>query len=346
MLTRLRRAALVALAALVVSPVTAGAEDRVVYVGGTRDGFSDLYTVRPDGTGARRLTRDRAFETMPEWSPDRSRIVYQRQNRDGSYDVWVMDADGTHERRLTRSPRNDLRPTWSPDGKWITWLHEERETYIGEVRMMRPDGSGRRTLIRRARGFGWEWSPDSEKVSFSLLERCRGCSYRDYEVAVVDVGTGRVRRLTRNRWMHDGGAVWRPDGRRLAFLREPMRKYPRVYTMKPDGSRKRKVGIVKSTVSTWQWSPDGRKIVIGLRDGNVLDPEKIKLLDVPTGKRRLVSEWSFGFARWSPDGRRIAYTAPARVDGKEGRAIFSVGRDLKRRKRIVATRRGLGVFDW
>jgi Tol biopolymer transport system component len=117
--------------------------------------------------------------------------------------------------------------------------------------------------------------------------------------------------------------------------------------MRADGTHQRKVSVVKPTVSRAQISPDGRKVLLGLYDGDVLDPERIIVLDLSTGKKREVSDWSSGFARWSPDGRRIAYTAPARVDGTNGFALFSIRRDLEgRRRRILGSRHSFGVFDW
>lgn len=343
---KLRRLVLVGVAVVSAGPAAGVAQAQVVYVRSTYEGQSDdLFTVRLDGSGSRRLTRGRAVEGSPQWSPGRARIAFHRYGRDGNSEIWVMDADGSDERRLTTSPRDDLRPQWSPDGRWLTWFHAPREEYVGQIRMMRPDGSGKRVLARRAAG-AWDWSPDGTKVAFARRDRCSECSFPDYEVNVVDVSTRDVRRVTRNRRTNDGGPVWSPDGRRLAFVREPLRKYPRLYTMRSDGSRQRKLTVVTRTPESPEWSPDGHKIVFGLRNDDILKPERVVMIDVSTGKRRLVSDTSYAFALWSEDGRRIAYSGPAWVDGKRGFAISSIGRDLKRRRRILGSRQSLGSFDW
>jgi TolB protein len=60
---------------------------------------SDLYTINPDGTGLRPLTRTRdgAFAFTGDWSPDGTKIVFHHfQIPDDHVEVWVMNADGSH----------------------------------------------------------------------------------------------------------------------------------------------------------------------------------------------------------------------------------------------------------
>jgi WD40 repeat protein len=71
--------------------------------------FSDLYTVRPDGTGLRRLTTDQ-ISSNAAWSVD-GRIWFIRTPRvngnlqtDGPPQYWVMDADGSNPEQLSGPP--------------------------------------------------------------------------------------------------------------------------------------------------------------------------------------------------------------------------------------------------
>ncbi len=92
-------------------PETITATESVVFTS-DRDGASDLYTMRPDGTNLVRLTANSHVETDPAWSPDRSRIAFIRG---GS--LWVINANGTGETQLNIPADNS--PTWSPDGTRI-----------------------------------------------------------------------------------------------------------------------------------------------------------------------------------------------------------------------------------
>ena len=55
---------------------------------------ADLYSVRPDGSGLKRLTHtSEEFEWAPAWSPNGRRIAFA-----GSNGVYVSRADGTRVR--------------------------------------------------------------------------------------------------------------------------------------------------------------------------------------------------------------------------------------------------------
>src|SRR5687768_13308775 len=56
---------------------------------------SDIFTVRPDGSGNQRLTFTRNA-SRPKWSPNGTRIAFERPG-----EVWVMNADGSAKQRLT-----------------------------------------------------------------------------------------------------------------------------------------------------------------------------------------------------------------------------------------------------
>jgi Tol biopolymer transport system component len=87
-----------------------------------RDGNEEIYLtlaphasagVNPDGTNLRRLTRNKAEDWFPAWSPDGKRIAFS-SNRDGNHEIYVMDADGSDQKRLTNNNAEDWGPEWMP----------------------------------------------------------------------------------------------------------------------------------------------------------------------------------------------------------------------------------------
>jgi TolB protein len=81
----------------------------------------DIYLIRADGTGLRRLTRLSASNISPAWSPDGKRIVFASSRahageRGGEQvmDIYVMNANGTQPKRLTRTPLFPGSPDWRP----------------------------------------------------------------------------------------------------------------------------------------------------------------------------------------------------------------------------------------
>jgi hypothetical protein len=59
-----------------------------------RDGEFEIYAMNPDGTGLVRLTKNRAFDIQPAWSPDGTKIAFT-SFRDGNDEIYAMNADGT-----------------------------------------------------------------------------------------------------------------------------------------------------------------------------------------------------------------------------------------------------------
>jgi Tol biopolymer transport system component len=81
---------------------------------------ADIYLVRADGRGVKRLTRgsDRNAEDLAaDWSADGTKLSFT-SDRDlepgGPRELYVVNADGSCETRLTRSAYAQDTPAWQP----------------------------------------------------------------------------------------------------------------------------------------------------------------------------------------------------------------------------------------
>ena len=108
-----------------------------------RSGNSEIYSMKPDGSGLVNLTTNPASDGTAAWLPDGTKIAF-RSRRDGTSDLYVMKADGQHVHRLTNDPAIDLFPAWSPNGRRIAF--DSSRTGTLEVYVMNADGSGVRQL--------------------------------------------------------------------------------------------------------------------------------------------------------------------------------------------------------
>jgi Tol biopolymer transport system component len=124
---------------------------------------------------------------------------------------------------------------------------------------------------------------------------------------------------------------------RIAFWRhEPLGVFHRIYTVRPDGSRPRRMPFrARRTLSSPAWSPDGRRLAfvsaracsraVGICD-EIWTSE-------PSGRRarRLVRgrpDEGHGSPAWSPDGRTIAFDRDIRSRGPFSlRSIYAFGAD-------------------
>jgi Tol biopolymer transport system component len=209
----------------------------LLFVRGREPERTDVWRVAADGNGLRRLTSDgHSFLSYLDhvWSPDGRRFAFVscagRKCASGRNDVFVMSTKGGARRRLTWSDDNNT-PTWSPDGRLVAYFTAKdtdlEHTSNAEIEVVRPDGSGRRSVTRSGshhlqlagNSTGMSWSPSGRRIVFDAD------SNEDYgrsELWMVDRDGGHahplLRRAQRER-ADDHMPAWSPDGRRIAWVR-------------------------------------------------------------------------------------------------------------------------------
>jgi hypothetical protein len=147
----------------------------------------------------------------PAVSPDGKEVVYLSDNS-GHGNLWVMALDGGAARQITfeRDPAVTIGvPCWSPDGRNISYIVSRGAT---ELWLVSPQGRGPRRLVER--GFGGEWSPDSEWLYFSP-----GVQPLRWIISKIHVRTGEVREVR-----SDGTAPF--PGRDVLFHAARLDLYP------------------------------------------------------------------------------------------------------------------------
>jgi len=154
----------------------------------TADGGLDLWTMRQDGGGRRRLTRSAGLDEYPSPSPD-GRLVAFQSARAGAFEVFSMRRDGTRQRNLTRNAADDKWPAWSPDGLWLAFVSDRDGSE--DVFVMRADGARPRNLTQTPvlDESHPEWAPDG-RLTFT-----RHGETGPIELWVTDVDASDQRRL-------------------------------------------------------------------------------------------------------------------------------------------------------
>jgi Tol biopolymer transport system component len=280
-------------------------------------GSSALESVASDGTDARVIAQDGVYHPGM-LAPDGRRVVF-----DSGDHVVVTDLDGNVLNDFgpwDPGPYEDhrpFRPQWSPDGTRIAF-------WSGGKTVVADTETGTEQAVAGSSGEGTSdpvWSADSSSVYDGLYDTSGNT---DIFVARAD-GTG-VRPVFTDA-VPEGGPVWSPDGKRLAFIRYGSRPsvvvtdlegHARVVaTLPPDGSLSKPP--LPADGSLWPsppaWSPDGKTLAVVSRT-------HVLLVNVRTGSDQLWTaqqhEAVAAAVTWSQHG--ITYT-----DGQEGSDIWTVG---------------------
>jgi len=136
-------------------------------------------------------------------------------------------------------------------------------------------------------------------------------------IDVIDLGTRQDTRV-RDEWASN--VAWSADGSKLAYSTWTWATQTTIETVKPDGTARRTLVAMdgKTTMTTWPtWSPDGKRLAFTVDRSVIATGTAHSVLELWTvnadgrGLRRVTTPAGDApdEAAWSPDGRRIAYTA-------------------------------------
>jgi dipeptidyl aminopeptidase/acylaminoacyl peptidase len=292
----------------------------------TDQGFNeDIWTMEPDGSGAKRLTTEPTWEDQPAWSPNGRWIAFSRSEsiccgeRQGGGDIWIARADGTEQRRITNDPAHETSPSWSPDGSQIVFAATSDPVPIRpdpdyDLFVVNADGTGRLLLLlstEHGSEFDPAWSPDGTRIAFATdIARSDGHAHPEVVLGIQTVradGTGRRVVVPAGDLGYDPD--WSPDGRWLAYT-----SGSNIFRVSADGSGSTAFPAGSYTGSRVDpsWSPDGVRIAYsGFLFGHMA-------LD---GSNNTLLACCVSGSSWQPLG-------PRRADFKHGPAFCRAEREF------------------
>jgi TolB protein len=260
-------------------------------------GCDQLFVMRADGAGLRRVSSGQGRVTCGYFFPGGERLLYS----------------STHEASAACPPRPD-------HSKGYVWPLYDYQLYTA-----RPDGSDLRPLAPAPGAYTAEATVSRD--GWIVFTSTRDGDLDLYKMRLD--GSGLVR-LT-STLGYDGGAFFSADGQRLVFrasrpaseaeaadyralLAQKLVRPGRleIYTMRADGSDVRQVTRLGAASFAPFFHPDGRRIVFA---SNVGDPrgrnfDLYVVNDDGSGLERITTNETFdGFPMFSPDGRQLVFAS-------------------------------------
>jgi Tol biopolymer transport system component len=187
--------------------VAVAADKRVVYAL-TENQQSDLWSIKADGSDAKRLTTNSGF--LPSAARAAPSLAYvSRQG--GTVHIWFMSSDGSNKRQLTDGA-GESHPSIFPDGKSIVYtpLGEGRNT----IWRVSTEGGSPVQLTRESLAIKPVVSPDGTMIA---------CVHRSNEadrwkIAVLSSNGGAPLKVFALPFPYNQVIRWRPDSRALTYL--------------------------------------------------------------------------------------------------------------------------------
>jgi Tol biopolymer transport system component len=194
----------------------------------------DLFTMRPDGTGVKRLTilpDPRSPFSAPDWSADGRQLLFTSPSSSSRHgQVFRIDADGSGLTQLTHGHGIDNdSASWSPDGSKIVLKRAGSGEYA--IWVMNADGSG---LVRLTDEVYDHSDPTFTPDGKHILYASQKGGYS--AIWIMNADGSDQRRLTRA-GLEAASPDVSPDGSHVVFGQggDPS-KPASIYTMGIDGS--------------------------------------------------------------------------------------------------------------
>ena len=132
--------------------------------------FGEIYIMRANGSGQRRLTTTNGYDGGPFFSPDGTRIVWRRFDEQGLIaDVWTMNLDGSDARQVTRFTSMSWAPYIHPSGEYLLFASNKLGFENFEVFMV--DIAGAKEPVRVTYSEGFDGlpvpSPDGRQLAWT-----------------------------------------------------------------------------------------------------------------------------------------------------------------------------------
>ena len=253
------------------------------------------------------------FQQDLSWSPDGEYIAFcgmhdfDQAAHTFKADIYVIRTDGSDLKKISSDDRNEFYTAWGKDR--IYFGVETPGTKDSNIFSARWDGSDLRQVTNsKGKNATPSVSRNGKRIAF--------VSTRDgdkYQIYTSNPDGSDVRRLTTDASIAYFNPQFSPDGKRIVYYAEKGDSKDQVWVMKSDGSNQTLLTHNIGHNIFPGWSADGKEIIFSSSkrdqktDGSYVDGSYLYIMNDDGSNLRKVSSIQSFFARFSPDGKKIAY---------------------------------------
>lgn len=250
-----------------------------------------------------------AFYQAVEWSPDGKNLTFtamrdmNQKDRPMRAEIYTIRTDGSDMRKITNGELNGFYSSWGKSR--IVFAGGKPGTRDSEVYIANADGSDL-TQVTKA-GTGRNSTPalsrDGKRIVF-ISNRDGG----KYQIYIMNADGSAQTRLTRDDATAFYNPVFSPDGRKVVYYAEKGDRKDQIWIMNADGSDATLLtGGVGHNIFP-AFSGDGKRIIFAssAREPGV-EGSHIYVMNTDGSNLMKIGSVPSYFARFSPDGKKIAY---------------------------------------
>ncbi len=234
----------------------------IAYVMTDAGGKKEVFTIRVDGSGQKRLTHNNALSTEPAWGHSGALVYTLNQNN--ALKIVLVDLKNNRQRTISSSRGLNASAALSRDGRYVALplsLGKQVDLYLLDLK------EGRRTRLTQDRDVESSpaFSPDGAKICFVSDRTGRPQLY------LISTSGGDARRLTKGA-SECVSPDWSPKSNKLCYSTRVNGQYV-VAVMDPSNPQGGHE-IVTDAAGNWEapsWAPDGRHIVCTRSTGGKQD---------------------------------------------------------------------------
>jgi len=245
------------------------------------------------------------------WSPDGKTIVFV-SNISGRNNLWLVPAEGGWPTQLTVSDQRQTAPAWSPDGRWIAYMSDYDGDEQWDIFMVSPK-TGQVVNLTHTREIAEEyprWSPDGRYLTYTVKPKTSSV----FEIDVYDMVMRDVKHITTGTPADklNDNPIWSHDGKWIAYTQEQAKGTDSNIFITEVATGQSSLLTPHQGEQIYRandFSPDGKHLLVTSNAANGYD--NVGLLDITTKTISWLTKdkWEIAGGHFSPDGKRITWTA-------------------------------------